>query len=52
MPDKYLRNEFELQITKELAIALIQAGRLTIDEDVTRFLKAAFPVVQELIQSN
>lgn len=48
MPEKYGRNEYELETVKELTIAMIQANRLTVDEDVTRFMKAAFETVSAL----
>jgi len=48
MPDKYGRNEYELESVKESAIAVIQANRLLDGGDVTRFMKTAFETVSDL----
>ena len=49
MPDKYYTGEYELTIAKELTVAMISTGRLTNDEDVSRFLRITTQTINELL---
>ncbi len=51
MPQDYMPNEVELQITKDIIVALVQEKVLIEAQQVTVALREIFPVVRDLMQS-